>query len=414
MMIAVVGLIFLIVMSGFFSASETGFASVNQRKLKLMKNDGIKSAGIATYLSQNFDMTLSTILLGNNLVNIASSSLMTVIVIDFFGEGAVFLSSLVMTVIILIFGEIIPKLVANAYSLKTVVMFSYPLFLLYTLLTPFNMLINLIVRCVRLVWDRKNSEEEVSITEEEISLLIDKQEDEGHIDTDRSELLHSALVFSNIMAHEILTPRVDMVSIDLDDDFETIKNVIKNSIYTRIPVYYKSVDDIKGILHTMTFLVEYASRGEFDIREILTEPAIIHQTTTLPQIFKKLNTKRVHMGIVIDEYGGTMGIVTMEDVVEELVGDIWDETDIVKLDFEEVNGDVIVDGDVSIRDFIDYFELDNVEIDTDYTTVGGWALEMLDNEVEVGKNFDFEELNIGVNEIDGYIIEKLIVKMREV
>ncbi len=409
-MISAISLIVLVAMSGFFSASETAFSSVNPRKLKILKSEGNKKASMAGFLSKNFDMTLSTILLGNNLVNIGASALMTVVIYNLFGEGAVFIGSLVMIVIILIVGEIIPKLVANAYNLKVVLIFSYPLFVLYTILTPFNILINLVVKSAKSIWTRESEESEATVTGEEIALLIDKQEDEGLIDNDRSELLHSVLEFSDIMAQEILTPRVDMTAIDLENDFETIKNTIVNSRHTRIPVYSKNIDDIKGIIHSMAFLVEYASRGEFDIREILTQPAIVYQTTSLPQVFKKLNSKRVHMALVIDEYGGTMGIVTMEDVLEELVGDIWDENDIVELEFEEVDGKVIVDGDVTIRDFADYFEFDYEEIDSDYTTVGGWALEMLNDEAKLGENFDFENINIGVNEMDGYIIEKLIIR----
>lgn len=399
----------LIMLSAFFSGSEIAFASVNKLRLKKASQAGDSRATVALYICQHFEDALSTILICNNLVNITASSISTVIIIGLIGELGTVVATLVMTIIILVFGEIVPKIIAKQQCDRIVLLVAYPLRLFIFILKPVIAIVVWIVNMVSTLW-KKSDGAEPSITEEELVLIIESVEDEGIIDKDRSDLLQSVLEFSDISVQEILTPRTDMTAIDIDDDMDTIIEIVLSSPYSRIPVYEGSPDKIIGVLYLDRFLKKLLDTDQIDIRSILIDAYFVHKTMKLPEVFAELKRLQLQMAIVTDEYGGTMGCITMEDVLEQLVGDIWDETD------EIINDSVCIGentyelcGDLNIRDFLEYVDLDDRDFESDYATVGGWAIEMLNGLPNVGDTFEYKNLIITVTSVEGMRVTRLCV-----
>lgn len=409
-----VAIVILLFLSAFFSGSEIAYTSVSRSKLKTAAEEGSKRAKAAMYIYEHYEDALSTLLIGNNLVNIAASAVATVILIRILGNAGAGVSTLVMTVIILICGEITPKIIAKQNSYKAALFASYPLRILMFVLKPVIKVVVWLVDKVSAIWN-KDKEKEPSVTEEELVTLIENVKDNGIIDEERSDLLQSAIEFSDITVEEIITPRIDMVSIDVNDSIESIIETVIESNFSRIPVYDDSIDNIVGILHVEHFLKYCALSDQVDIRSILMEACFIHKTMKLPDAFSELKKRKLHMAIVTDEYGGTMGCVTMEDILEELVGDIWDESDVITNDFVEVSENTYeVSGDMSIYDFLDYVDIDDHDFESEYTTVGGWAIEMFDGFPDIGDAFDYKNLTVVVTELDGRRVEKLLVKVNPV
>lgn len=407
------GIIVCIAFSAFFSGSEIAFASANKGRLKKASESGNARARIALYISEHFDDALTTILIGNNLVNIAASSISTVIAINLMGETGTIAATIVMTIIILTFGEITPKIIAKQQCDKFVILVSYPLRFLMYILKPVILIIVAIVNLVSGLW-KKDNQNEPSVTEEELVSIIESVEDEGIIDKERSDLLQSALEFSDISVEEILTPRTDMIAIDVNDDMDSIIETVLESPYSRIPVYEDSIDNIIGVLHLGRFLRKLADNKEVDIRSILIDICFVHKTMKLPDIFDELKNRRLQMAIVTDEYGGTMGCITMEDILEELVGDIWDETDEIVNDFNIIGENTYeVSGDLSLRDFFDYVDLDDRDFESDYSTVGGWAIEMIDDIPNIGDTFKYKNLTIKVIALDGMRVTRLSIDVEQ-
>ncbi|MCG8484262.1 MAG: hemolysin family protein [Clostridia bacterium] len=401
----------LIMLSAFFSGSEIAFASVNKVRLKKASQSGNSSATVALYICEHFEDALSTILICNNLVNITACSISTVIVIGLMGEFGTVVATLIMTVIILVFGEIVPKIIAKQQCNRMVLIAAYPLRLLMFILKPVITIVVWIVNLVSNLWEKDN-ENEPSITEEELVLIIESVEDDGIIDKGRSDLLQSVLEFSDISAQEILTPRTDMIGIDIDDDMDTIIEAALSSPYSRIPVYEGSPDKIIGILYLDHFLKKLLDTDQMDIRTILIDACFIHKTMKLPAIFAQLNRLRLQMAIVTDEYGGTMGCITIEDVLEELVGDIWDETDEIINEFVSVGENIYeLSGDLVIRDFLEYVDADDRDFESDYTTVGGWAIEMLNGLPNIGDTFVYKNLTVTVIAVNCMRVTRLSVNV---
>jgi CBS domain containing-hemolysin-like protein len=395
-----ISIIGLLMLSAFFSGSEIAFSSVNDSKLRQMVKNNNQKASAALHVHQNFDAALTTILIGNNLVNIAASSISTLIIINLVGDSGVFFSTVLMTVFILIFGEITPKLVAKKYSIEFTLNAAYPVLILMKILKPVNFVVVKFLSYLSKIW-QKEEEENLSITEEEIMFLIDQSEDEGLMDEERSDLLKSSLVYHDIKAREILTPRIDILAIDVALDFEEIKKIVIDSSFTRIPVYEETIDNIIGILHSKEFLLKSIDEDEFDIRSILSETIYIYKTMMISDVFSTLNSQHFQMAIVVDEYGGTAGCVTVEDIIEELVGEIWDETDVVVEEVKEIsNSTYLVIGDVALRDLVEYLDLVYVEIESEYNTVGGWTIEMFERLPEVGETCEYDNLTIKVTKVD--------------
>ncbi|HHX38284.1 MAG TPA: HlyC/CorC family transporter [Clostridiaceae bacterium] len=404
-----ISLFILIALSAFFSGSEIAFASASKVRLRTASESGNRYAKMALYIYDHFEDALSTILIGNNLVNIAASSIATVIAVGLMGESGAVIATLVITVVVLIFGEISPKIVAKQNSHKITLLVSYPLRLLMFVLKPVVLVVVWIVSKISRLWE-DGKEKEPSVTEEELVTLIESVKENGIIDEGYSDLLQSALEFSDITVQEILTPRTDMLAIDINEPLDVIIETVLKSPYSRIPVYDESIDNIIGILHVEHILKKLADTKDIDVRSLLIDAYFIHKTMKLPDVFSELKKRRLHMAIVTDEYGGTMGLITMEDVLEELVGDIWDESDEITNDFVRIDSNTFeVSGDVSIYDFLEYFVLESRDFESEYTTVGGWAIEMLDGFPNVNDSFEYENLIITITQLDGLRVASLTV-----
>ncbi len=390
----------LIILSAFFSASETAYASANRLRLKKAAENGGLRARTAHYIADNFQNALSTILVGNNLVNIASSSLATVIALSLVGEQGTVYATALMTVIILIFGEIVPKNIAREHSESLTRAFALPLRFLMIITKPIVAVLQWMIRGIADLWGGSGSNE-AGVTEDELSTIIEMVEDEGVIDSDRSELLQSAIDFSDITAQEIITPRVDMLAIDIDESFDEIAHIANTSPYSRIPVYKDSIDNIIGILYLNLFFKKAIDGREFDIHEMLIETCYVPKTLKLPYVLAELKKRKQHLAIVTDEYGGTLGMLTIEDVLEQLVGEIWDETDEITSEFRDKgDGTYEISGDLSIYEFLEYLDLNESCFTGEYTTVGGWVIDMLNGFPNVGDSFEFMGFKITVTEMD--------------
>ncbi|MCQ2428737.1 MAG: hemolysin family protein [Clostridia bacterium] len=411
-----------VILSAFFSASEITFNAANKLRLKKAAETEGGTARLAWRMSENFTTSLSAILIGNNLVNIAASSAATLLVGDLIGGDRETLTAVIstasMTLIILIFGEIIPKILGRQHADRLVRIDAIPVRVITIILYPLVFLVMLLIRLLRKLWGQ-DEDDEPSVNTEELSTIIDTVEEEGVIDEDKSELLQSTLEFPDTTAEEILTPRIDLVTIDIDDDPASIADTVLSSRYTRIPVYEGSIDNIVGVLVLNRYYKALADCSEsgrdettLDLRSLLIEPQFVYKTMKLPAVLRLMRENKVHLVIVTDEYGGTMGIVTMEDILEELVGDIWDEADeIVQMITATGENTYEVNGDMNIDDFFSEIDFDAEAHDfsCEYSTVGGWSVEMLNDAPTVGDSFTYENLCIIVTEMDDMRVTKLTV-----
>ena len=321
----VLAIVVLIILSAFFSSSETAYAAANGMRIKRrMEEKNSLVNRFAYYIYENYGNALTSILIGNNLVNTAASAIMTVIVIEMLGDGYEWVATVVMTVLLLIFGEIMPKVLAKQVADVYTAVVAMPLRIFMMITKPVIVVVMWVVGIVSKLWE-KSIPEGPAVTEDDLENIIDTAEDEGVIDEERSDLLQSALDFDDVMAYEIITPRVDMVAIDIDDSFEQIMEIANESTFSRIPVYEDTVDNIIGILHLNHLFKKMIDEEEVNIRELLMPAYFVHKTMTLQNVLEEMKKHNSHMVIVTDEYGETVGVLTMEDVLEQLVGDIWDE-----------------------------------------------------------------------------------------
>ncbi|HZK09656.1 MAG TPA: hemolysin family protein, partial [Clostridia bacterium] len=399
----ILSIIGLLLMSAFFSSSEIAYSSINRVRLESMQDGKNKRATMAYYIYNHYEKALATILIGNNLVNIAASTLATYLAITLVGERAVTGAAIIMTLLILIFGEITPKIIASKHSLTTALFASYPLRFFMRIFYPIIWVTGPIFSILkrRFKGEELDPEEQSEAVEEELVTLLDTVEYEGVINENRRNIISSALDFTERSVSEILIPRVDLYAIDLDDERQDILEQIQGSPYTRVPMYDKTIDNIVGILHMNQFYRNIIKDPDLDLRKNLRPAIYLYKTTKLPVALEKLRQSQMHLGIVTDDYGGNIGIVTIEDIMETLVGEIWDETD-------EIHDDVIrlsdksyeLDGDLSISDFIDFMGWDEDKFDFESDTVGGWCMEMAQGYPRAGDNFEYDNVQITVLEMD--------------
>lgn len=387
-------IVLLIALSAFFSGSEIAYSSLNRLRLKNAVEAGNASAKRALGIFDAFDRALITILIGNNLVNIAASSVATVIAIGLLGDSGAWVATGIMTVLILTFGEIVPKIIAAQTADSFAKIVSLPLKILMTVLTPLTWCVDRLLELFDRLWTKP---EGPSVTEDDLETILDTVEDEGVIDEERADLLQNAMDFDDVLAYEILTPRVDLVYIDLDDDRGEIMETILDSTYSRIPVCIESIDNVVGILHLNHAFKELVEENEIDVEELMLPPVFVYKTTPLPEVLKTMRKKKSHLVIVTDEYGGTMGVLSMEDVLEQLVGEIWDESDTVEDEFVHLGGNRYdVDADMRLEDFLDEFDFDTEELDDESATVGGWVIEQLGRYPRVGDSLAYNNLTITI------------------
>ena len=416
------GIIVCIMFSAFFSGSEIAFNAANKLRLKKNAESGKKTAKVAYDIKEKFTNALSSILIGNNLVNIASSSIATIIMLSIVGSDAseetkalgATVTTIVMTVIILIFGEIMPKILAKENADTIVHFIAYPIKILSIILAPVNFVVLLIVKLFSFLWKSKK-EDEPTVTEEELSTIIETAEQESVIDEDQSELLQSALEFPKITVEEIITHRTEMLAIDIDDDMDSIIDIATNSNFSRIPVYEDSIDNVIGILYLKHFFKELIDTKDVDIRSLLIEPYFVNKTMRISNALAEMRERQHHIAIVVDEYGGTMGIVTMEDILEQLVGDIWDETDEIVEDYVSTGTNTYdINGEMNVYDMFELLEVSDRDFESDYMTVGGWAVEMLDSDPHEGDVFEYKNIRVTVIEMDELRVASVAVTVTPV
>lgn len=412
LMLILIGIAFCVFASAFFSASEMSYSSCNQLRLEKEKEEGSKRAGMALRIAQRFDDALGAILIGNNLVNIAASSLGSVLIILITGSDVyAWISTVTITLLVIVFGETIPKITAKKSANITAMRNAYVLNALMVILKP---VIFCVVALVDLLTRGMKGDTEVDADEavEELQMLIKTAEDEEVLDEEQTELVQAVIGFSDVSAQEVLTARVDVEAIDIEDEWEDILAVVEQTPYSRLPVYEGSIDNIIGVLYLNHFLKALADGGETDIRRLLMPPCYVYKTTKLPKVLNMLCRTKQHLAIVTDEYGGTLGVLSMEDVLEQIVGDILDETDATEqVITAREDGSYELDGDVMIDELLELFEIKEDEFEGESETVGGWTLESFDgNYPEAGESFRYRNLKVTVMAMDGRRVERVLVE----
>ena len=403
--------------SAFFSGTEIAYTSISKLKIKKERENPRGIQKLVLFIYDHFDNALSTLLIGNNLVNIAATSIATVLAVklaDSLGgriedDTASTIVTVVMTVLILICGEITPKMIARRCSDTISKWAAVPLMVLIVLLFPAVLVTSWIVKAFSLLWRRKDGAD-VTITEEEFENILDTAEDEGIIDESETELLQSALEFTDLDAGDILTPRIDVVGFELHDSLETILDIVNETQFSRYPVYERTVDHVVGILYVKHLLKELAEGRQANLKDLMLEPVFIPKSMKLHAIMDEFRSRRTHMAVVADEYGGITGIVTMEDVLEQLVGDIWDENDDIVNDWQEMGRDRYeCAGDLNLSEFFGHLDLDDEEVETSCATVGGWATEHIGAMPVPFDAFDYKNYTILVKEVEDNRLERLII-----
>ncbi|MBR0514465.1 MAG: HlyC/CorC family transporter [Clostridia bacterium] len=397
-------LILCLLLSAFFSATETAFSAANRVKLKTVDGPRKERAQLTLNLLEKYDSLLTTVLIGNNIVNIAGTAIATVLFIRILGgdSGATY-ASIIMTVLVLFLGEVGPKTLAKQQPEKFAMAVSPVIRVLVILLKPLDLLFSLWRKMLaKLI---KPDPEESQI-EDELITIIDEAQTEGDIEEDEGELIRSAIEFNDQDASDIMTPRVDVTAIEDTATPEEAADLFRKTWYSRIPVYHEDLDHIVGILNEKDFY-KMTHEGVQDITKIMKEPVFAPASLSISNLLKQFRTSQSHLIILLDEYGGTEGIVTMEDVLEELVGEIYDEHDEVEEEVvEQEDGTMIVDGSMQLQELLDKHELEN-KYDAD--TVGGWAGEMLEKVPEVGDTFRLDNHEFTVIEMDGFRVTKMQV-----
>ena len=381
----IISIVVLVIFSAYFSATETAFTSVNRIRIKNLANDGDKKAREVLDLTEKFDSMLSTILVGNNIVNIAMSAIATVLFMELYPVYGATIATAVITVLVLIFGEISPKSLAKENPEKFA-MFSTPFLKFFmVLLAP----VNWIFGCwKKLLAKLFNADGVNPITEDELLTIVEEAETEGSIDTDQSELIQNAIEFNDLEAWDVLTPRVDIKAIEIDETQDEIAELFLNTGFSRLPVYEDDLDNIVGVLNQKDFH-NYIRGTDTPVSEYVKPVIFVAGSMKIAQLLKRLQTVKTHIAIIVDEYGGTSGLVTMEDIIEELVGEIYDEHDAAALQdiVQQQDGSYRVLCGTNIDKMFDYFD---VEEEIDATTVNGWVVLQIDKLPSVGDHFVYE------------------------
>ena len=401
-----------IFLSGFFSAAEMSYSSCNIIRLENLRDDGDKRAAVAVKIIESFDDALSAILIGNNLVNIAASSLASVAVVLLSCEQYAWLATVIITVLVIIFAETIPKIIAKKSANKLALSYAYIVKAVMLILWP---VVTLVVALIHLITGRlpgdggdKDPDEAV----EELQSIIETAEDEDVLDEDQSELLQAAIDFSEISAFEVMTARVDVEAIDIEDDRDEILRIVEESGYSRLPVYEDSIDNIIGVLYVNHFLKALADGEDVNVRRLLMQPCYVYKTVKLPAVLNQLRRAKQHLAIVVDEYGGTLGVLSMEDVLEQIVGEIWDENDVVEQEIvERTSGEYELDGDMMLSDLAELIGIDEESLEAESDTVGGFTVERFGSFPKPGDSFEYLGISVTVLAMDGLRVEKVLVKI---
>lgn len=411
--ILIIALVILVCLSAFFSSTETAFSSVNKIKIKNLANNGDKRAMKVYKIVENYSTFLSTILIGNNIVNITASSLATALFINIFGqEAGVTYSTLIMTVIILIFGEITPKALAKerpeSFALLVVPIISF----LMMILRPINFIFDVFKSLIVRIFKVEKSDETYS--SEEFITIVEEAHSEGDMDDHEADLLTNAIEFNDVDVKDIMVPRVDVVAIAIDTPLDEIGKIYRESGYSRLPVYKDSIDNIIGFLHEKDFYYIYYNKdANKDISKQLKKVIYTTPYIKISSLLRQLQTEKTHFAIVIDEYGGTFGIVTMEDILEELVGEIYDEHDEVEEYYKKIDDKTyLVKGDEDIDDMFKYFDI-KVDDDFEFVSVSGWVIDTCDKIPVKGDSFDYKHMHVTVIDADEKKVNVIKVELSD-
>ena len=400
----------LLLMSAFFSASETAFSTVNKIRLRHEADKGNKKAARALKIAENFDKTLTTILVGNNIVNILSASLGTIIFTELFGQAGVGISTAVLTVLVLVFGEILPKSIAKEMPEKLSFAFCGPLNFLIWILTPVSAVFMLLKKAVSKM---NKSAAQPSVTEDELKYIINEIEEEGVLEEQESDLVKSALEFDEKTVEQILVPRVRVCAVDKDSDIAEVRDKFISEGYSRMPVYDQTIDNIIGIITEKDFFRLILNNNDVhSIESIIQKPLHFTEFMLISEALREMQRTKQHIAVVNDQYGGTCGIVTMEDIMEELVGEIYDESDEVDHSFTDLGNNCYeVSAFMSLSDMADRMNIPEDIIESDSNTAGGWAMELFGRIPTVGETITNGIFTIKILAADESHVERISIKV---
>lgn len=399
--------------SAFFSASDLVYSIVDQDKLKRDIQKGNKKAKLALYLADKYEFSISTILFANNVVNVLASSLVAAIAVYIDAKNgtnyATTISTIIMTIVIIIFCEFLPKAFAKRFNYKFALNFAYIVraceFIFFIFVWPISKIFELFGKLFK-----KRSKEEDKIDEDVLNEMVDEIEESGEIEEDNADIVRNAIDLNDIQAYEIMTPRVDVFALDIEEDIDEIIKEGEIFKHSRIPVYEDTIDNIIGIVPIKAIARALFKHQKIDLKQLMYKPLIIPRNHQILDLLQEFKQSKVHIAVVIDEYGGTEGIITMEDILEQIVGEIYDETDDVEIDYAiNKDGSIVVNGAMNIDDFFELIQFDPEEIETDYTTVGGFCQDILDRFAKEDDEFDWSHYHFRVLEASQYTVEKLLV-----
>ena len=393
----IIAIIVLVLLSGFFSGTETAFSCANKIRLKTYVTQGKKNAkAVYKFADEDYDKLVTAILVGNNIVNLTASALGTILFADLLINNqdlAPTVSTIVLTVVVLLFGEITPKYLASVYPEKFCYM-AYPLMVLfYWILWPLSKIFDFYKSILTKIFKLKKDE---TVTDEELLSLVEEAEESGALKEDESELVRSALEFDDLKVEDILVPRVNVYAVDVESTMDEVCETFKKTGYSRMPVYKDTIDNVIGVIHERDFFVGYLN-GEKEIGHLVQEIAFTTEYTRISALLKQLQKQKIHMAAVSDEYGGLVGIVTLEDILEELVGEIWDEHDEEEVLYGEIaEGEYWVDGRFNLENFFELYEVETGDREFESNTIGGWMTEIYGGIPPVGETVAFDDLEIKV------------------
>ncbi|MBQ3482283.1 MAG: HlyC/CorC family transporter [Oscillospiraceae bacterium] len=404
--------IILLFCAMYFAVTETAMASASRTKIKTAADRGDTRAKDALFLLDNFDRAITSILIGTNIVHIAVASIVTVAVTRRWGLSVVTLSTVVTTIVVFFLGEMLPKSLGKKYSEKLLLSCAGPMRVLMKLFAPLSALLTAIGQGAAKL---SKGDPEITVTEDELYDIIEDMTEEGSLDEEQGELISSALQFGDVTVESILTPRVDVSAIDINDSLEEILRLVREQNHSRLPVYEGTIDNIIGILQIRTFIKAYLHLGKnTELRPLLDEPFFIHQSTNIDELLPIMSKGKKSMAVVTDNYGGTVGIVTIEDILEELVGEIWDEDDVVEEPIADLGGGVFrVDAEETVSDVFEHLGFEDPEEDEELvnTQMGEWAYEQFTAIPRVGESFSYHGLSVTVDEMEHNRILKLKVEL---
>ncbi|MBQ7146255.1 MAG: HlyC/CorC family transporter [Lachnospiraceae bacterium] len=410
--------ILLIILSAFFSGSEITYATASKPRLHHEADEGNRRAIKALAIVEDYVRAISTILVGNNLVNIATTSLVTLLCVRNLFPGsskAELFAEIIATLALLIFGEILPKILCAEHANRLALRLAAPLSIAMHFFKPLVSLVSKLIEALSGLWTPADGES--TMTDEELAMVVDSIQEEGVFTESEGELIKSAIEFSDVTAHDILIPRVEISAYDIDAPVEELLGDNDAMSYSRLPVYRESIDHIIGILPMKKFVKELLTKGRDQVKvdEMLVEPLFVHMTKNINEILKDFREQKTNMAVVLDEYGGTMGILTIEDILEEIVGEIYDETDEPEEeDVTEVSdGTYLLDGSMNIYDAFEEIDYEPKDFDSEYTTLSGWITELLDHFPEVGDEFSCEAISGKVLAVEGPLVSQVQIQVEK-